>query len=44
VAYRVHQETGALERIGTYETGKTPIWVTCYESNDVADGNAPDDF
>lgn len=27
--YRVNQETGTLKRIGSYETGKTPIWVTC---------------
>lgn len=28
-AYRIDQDTGALERVRTYETGKTPIWVLC---------------
>ncbi|MFT4548988.1 MAG: 6-phosphogluconolactonase [Verrucomicrobiales bacterium] len=32
-AYRVEQKTGALKRIETYETGNSPIWVTCWRSS-----------
>lgn len=28
-AFRIDQETGALTKIGTYETGDGPIWVMC---------------
>ena len=29
-SFRIHQETGALKRIGNIKTGKTPIWVLCW--------------
>ena len=29
-AYRIVQESGRLQRIGTYPTGENPIWVTCW--------------
>lgn len=28
-AYRIDYKSGSLERIATYETGRTPIWVEC---------------
>lgn len=28
-AYRINQDTGALEHLKTYETAGTPIWVMC---------------
>jgi 6-phosphogluconolactonase len=28
--YRINQETGALKRIGTHETGTGPIWILCW--------------
>ena len=28
-AYRIDYRAGSLERIATYETGRTPIWVEC---------------
>lgn len=29
-AYRIAPESGQLARIGTYETGETPIWIMCW--------------
>ena len=29
VSYRIDAKTGALEKLATYETGGTPIWVMC---------------
>lgn len=28
-AYRIDQQTGQLQRLATYDTGPTPIWVMC---------------
>ena len=29
MAYRINQDSGALQQIGEYKTGGVPIWVMC---------------